>query len=127
VRSLARANSRGTDDETQDGERQHEQTSDDVQDRVAQTTNEEASAAIPIPRDLLRDNDDDGDVEQGQNVDVHVDAPLLEEEDDDEDDVHQGQGGVGEASSVWRNISASVSRLSGDTLWRQSTPADRNR
>ncbi|KAK5273617.1 hypothetical protein LTR96_000217 [Exophiala xenobiotica] len=127
VRSLARANSRGTDDETQDGERQHEQTSDDVQDRVAQTTNEEASAAIPIPRDLLRDNDDDGDVEQGQHVDVDVDAPLLEEEDDDDDDVHQRQGGVGEASSVWRNISASVSRLSGDTLWRQSTPADRNR
>ncbi|KAK5267548.1 hypothetical protein LTR40_014345, partial [Exophiala xenobiotica] len=91
------------------------------------TTNEEASAAIPIPRDLLRDNDDDGDVEQGQHVDVDVDAPLLEEEDDDDDDVHQRQGGVGEASSVWRNISASVSRLSGDTLWRQSTPADRNR
>ncbi|KAK5263306.1 hypothetical protein LTR40_014695, partial [Exophiala xenobiotica] len=42
VRSLARANSRGTDDETQEGERQHEQTNDDVQDRVAQTTNEEA-------------------------------------------------------------------------------------
>jgi len=115
VRSLARATSRGGDDETQEGE----QTSDEVQDRVAQSTNEEASAAIPIPS-LLRG--DDGDVEQGQNVDVDVDAPLLEEEDDD--DV-QGQG-VGEASSVWRNISASVSRLSGDTLWRQ-TPADRNR
>jgi len=116
VRSMARANSARSEDETTEDE----QTSDDVQNRVAQTINEEPSAAIPIPT-LAREDDErvnlDEDVEQGHNIDEH--EPLL------------GVGGSPqqerEGQSLWRNIvSASVSRLSGDTLWRQ-TPVDRNR
>lgn len=107
VRSLARG-----DDETLE----NEQTSDDVQERVAQTANEEPSAAIPIPTIQSDGRRADEDVERGQTAD----APLLGE------GGRNGRQQEGERQSVWRNISASVSRLSGDTLWRQ-TPVDRNR
>lgn len=107
VRSLARG-----DDETLE----NEQTSDDVQERVAQTANEEPSAAIPIPTIQGDGRRADEDVERGQAAD----APLLGE------GGRNGRQQEGERQSVWRNISASVSRLSGDTLWRQ-TPVDRNR
>jgi Ring finger domain len=106
VRSLARpGQSQGCD---QRGE--GEETSDDVQARAAQTVNDEPSAAIPIPQRADDENDeDDEDVERGQDID----DPLL--------------GQNPERQSAWRNVIArSLSRLSGDTLWRQ-TPADRSR
>ncbi|KIX06465.1 uncharacterized protein Z518_04441 [Rhinocladiella mackenziei CBS 650.93] len=117
VRSLARANSARFDDDTEEG-----MTGDEVQNRVAQTVNEEPSAAIPIPSPA-RDHeanrvDVDEDVERGQDADV--DEPLLGQS-------MTGQPQERERQSIWRNIvSASVNRLSGDTLWRQ-TPVDRNR
>lgn len=110
VRSLARANSARWEDDTLSDE----QTSDDVQSRVAQTTNDEPSAAIPIPVRLEDDRIDD-DVEQGRDAET----PLLS--------ASQAQQADRHGQPLWRNIvSASVSRLSGDTLWRQ-TPVDRNR
>ncbi|EXJ65669.1 uncharacterized protein A1O5_11196 [Cladophialophora psammophila CBS 110553] len=120
VRSMARQGTQRYDDEEEEedddsgdsleiGRRERERTSDDVQNRVAQTVNQEPSAAIPIPT-LSRE---DEDVERGQDLDV----PLLDRE----------RGGDRERHSMWRNmVSASVSRLSGDTLWRQ-TPVDRSR
>ncbi|KIW15552.1 hypothetical protein PV08_05600 [Exophiala spinifera] len=114
VRSLARTDSRYEEDVTEG-----EQTSDDVQERAAQTTNEDVSAAIPIPT-LLRDANHD--VEQGHAVDAEDDVPLLNGQ-------HAGGQNLAAArdgSTVWRSISASVSRLSGETLWR-NTPVDRNR
>ncbi|KAL2425984.1 hypothetical protein ABEF95_008553 [Exophiala dermatitidis] len=109
VRSLAHANTERSDE----GGSGDELTSDDVQDRVAQTANEEPSAAIPIPS-LGRGEDGredvDEDIERGHDADV----PLVGD--------MRGQ----ERQSLWRNLGASVSRLSGDTLWRQ-TPLDRNR
>lgn len=114
VRSLARTDSRNEEDTTEG-----EQTSDDVQERAARTTNEEASAAIPIPT-LLRDGDED--IEQGHAVDAGDDVPLL----DDQDPGRQNLAAARDGGTVWRSISASVSRLSGETLWRQ-TPVDRNR
>ena len=136
VRSMARqptTHSNGSDDEgdsdTESGVRQGEETSDDVQNRVAQTVNEEPSAAIPIPTPAR----DDEDIERGQDPDV----PLLEGGESLETsnstiaprDRPQTprRGREGERQSLWRNVvSASVNRLSGDTLWRQ-TPVDRNR
>lgn len=110
VRSLARANSARWEDDTLPDE----QTSDDVQSRAAQTTNDEPSAAIPIPVRLEEDRMDD-DVEQGRDVET----PLL-----GGSHTHQGDR---HGQPLWRNIvSASVSRLSGDTLWRQAS-VDRNR
>lgn len=118
VRSLARTNSTLFDDDATEDE----QTSDDVQNRVAQTTNDEPSAAIPIPT-LIRDDhavDDDEDVERGRDAEADVGSPLLGSPEAQQQQERERQ-------SVWRNIvSASVSRLSGDTLWRQ-TPIDRNR
>jgi len=113
VRSLARAGSARWEDETL----QDEQTSDDVQNLAAQTTNNEPSAAaIPIPIRIEHGRTDD-DVEQGREIE----APLLGGQRTQQSDRH------GEPQSLWRNIvGASVSRLSGDTLWRQ-TPVDRNR
>ena len=103
VRSLARAGQGAGSDQRQEGE----QTSDDVQSRAAQTVNEEPSAAIPIPSRV--EDSDDEDIERGQDVD----EPLL--------------GPTAERQSAWRNVIArSLSRLSGDTVWRQ-TPADRSR
>ncbi|KAG9771230.1 hypothetical protein KCU88_g6406, partial [Aureobasidium melanogenum] len=69
VRSLAHANTERSDE----GESGDELTSDDVQDRVAQTANEEPSAAIPIPS-LGRGEDGredvDEDIERGHDVDI---------------------------------------------------------
>ncbi|KEF58256.1 uncharacterized protein A1O9_06182 [Exophiala aquamarina CBS 119918] len=111
VRSLARAGSARWEDEML-----QEHTTDDVQSLVAETTNDEPSAAIPIPTRTEEDRIDD-DVEQGRDIE----EPLMGGSRDQQSDRH------GERQSLWRNIvSASVSRLSGDTLWRQ-TPVDRNR
>ncbi len=140
VRSLARqrttdSNDDDTDLENEDdvGIRQGESTSDDIQSRVAQTVNNEPSAAIPIPSF----NRDDEDIERGQDPDV----PLLEGDESldsfstmattpssiTDTATQSRRGRDGERQSLWRNIvSASVNRLSGDTLWRQP-PADRNR
>lgn len=116
VRSVARTDlDRFYDDVTDD-----ERTGDDLQEMVAQTSNDEPSAAISIPA-LAHENesraDADEDVERGHSL--AVDAPLL-------GGVTDAQRQDRERQSVWQNISASVSRLSGDTLWRQ-TPVDRNR
>ncbi|EXJ85453.1 hypothetical protein A1O1_05817 [Capronia coronata CBS 617.96] len=114
VRSLAHASLARFDDETIEGG----QTSDDIQDRVAQTSNEEPSAAIPIlsaAREGEMRGDVDEDVERGHDAD----AQLLG------GSVAGQQPGRGR-QSAWRNLSASVNRLSGETLWRQ-TPVDRDR
>jgi hypothetical protein len=140
VRSMARqrASHLVEDDEedsgTDSGARPDESTSDDVQNRVAQTVNEEPSAAIPIPTVSREDED----IERGQDPDV----PLLGGDESVESSstvtatttgsprvtmAQPRQGRDGERQSMWRNIvSVSVNRLSGDTLWRQ-TPVDRNR
>lgn len=135
VRSMARHGSQSPDEEDTDSEsgiRRGEMRSDDVQSRVAQTVNEEPSAAIPIPTISRGDTDADADVERGQDPDV----PLLEGDDSLDSSSstitpratpQPRQTRDGERHSMWRNIvSASVNRLSGDTLWRQ-TPVDRNR
>ena len=104
VRSLNKAGQGQRADQRQAGD----ETSDDVQERVAQTANEESSAAIPIPP---RDDDEieDEDIERGQDSE----EPLL--------------GEPVEGQTAWRNVVArSLSRLSGDTIFRQ-TPVDRNR
>jgi hypothetical protein len=81
--------------------------SDDVQARAAETVNETASAAIPIPR--LSDEDDE-DIERGTDSST----PL--------------RGAASAPRRAWRNLATmSFSALSGETaVWRQS-PADRNR
>ena len=104
VRSLNRAGQGQRADQRQAGD----ETCDDVQERVAQTANEESSAAIPIPS-RTEDEIEDEDIERGQDSE----EPLL--------------GEPVEGHSAWRNVVArSLSRLSGDTIFRQ-TPADRNR
>ena len=140
VRSLARQRTGSLNDDDSDvedeanaGVQPAETTSDDIQSRVAQTVNDEPSAAIPIPSF----NRDDEDIERGQDLDV----PLLEGDESLESSstIAATSGSVtdtrplsrrgrdGERQSLWRNIvSASVNRLSGDTLWRQP-PVDRNR
>lgn len=107
VRSFTRT---GADPDDTDQREDDEQTSDDIQQRAAQTINNEPSAAIPIP--VREDEQDaDEDVERGHNVD----DPLL------------GGRPSGTAQAGWRNIiGASLSRLSGETVWRQ-TPVDRSR
>ncbi|KAH0841283.1 PA domain-containing protein [Fonsecaea pedrosoi] len=143
VRSMARQGLQryDEDDEEEDdisgdnfgvGRRQGEGTSDDIQTRVAQTVNREPSAAIPIPS-LNRDNED---VERGQDPDVPLlgGAESLSSETTItpqrlRQDHARGpeRRGDREGQSMWRNmVSASVGRLSGDTLWRQ-TPVDRSR
>jgi hypothetical protein len=117
------------DTDTEPGVRQDEETSDDVQNRVAQTVNEEPTSAIPIPSPAR----DEEDIERGQDLDV----PLLGGNESLEssssstittrDAPRPRHGRDGERQSMWRNVvSASVNRLSGDTLWRQP-PVDRNR
>ncbi|KIX97167.1 uncharacterized protein Z520_07281 [Fonsecaea multimorphosa CBS 102226] len=144
VRSMARQGmQRYDDDEEEDdddigrdsleiGRREGESTSDDVQNRVAQTVNQEPSAAIPIPS-LSRE---DEDVERGQDPDVPLSGgseSLSSESTITPQRLRQDhRRGTErrrdrEGQSMWRNmVSASVGRLSGDTLWRQ-TPADRSR
>lgn len=63
-----------------------EQTSDDVQNRVALTVNEEPSAAIPIPRG--EGDNEDGDIERGQDID---------------DPIHSGPT---QGQAAWRNVIA---------------------
>lgn len=102
VRSVAR----GSHD---DGPADEGMSGEDLQSRVAETVNEEPSSAIPIP---VRGEDEaeDEDVERGQGID----EPLLGRQQADQ-------------HSSWRNILAtSLSRLSGETVWRQ-TPSDRSR
>jgi hypothetical protein len=135
VRSMNRQRASGLADDDEDdtdhedGILQGTSTGDDMQSRVAQSVNLEPSAAIPIPT-VSRD---DEDIERGQDPDV----PLLATEDSLDSSSTRtssarstprpGLGRDGERQSLWRNImSASVTRLSGDTLWRQ-TPVDRNR
>ncbi|KIW35608.1 uncharacterized protein PV07_02294 [Cladophialophora immunda] len=141
VRSMARQGMQRYDEEDEDddigdslefGRREGERTSDDFQNRVAQTVNQEPSAAIPIPS-LSRE---DEDVERGQDPDV----PFLGGSDSVSSEstitpqrLRQDHGRGTErrrdreGQSMWRNmVSASVGRLSGDTLWRQ-TPVDRSR
>jgi hypothetical protein len=118
VRSLARTNSGSTrlDDETTETE----QTSDDVQNRVAQTRNEDPTSAIPVPIRIDEDRNDE-DIERGVDTSVAQGVPI------GDDEQQQQQRPDREGRSLWTNIvSASVGRLSGDTLWRQA-PVDRNR
>jgi len=106
VRSLAQTGSgRWDEDQSTEGD----ETTDDVRSRVAQSVNREPSAAIPIPVRESGEMANNEDVERGQ---------AIEESTADRQPP--------ERQSVWRNISASVSRLSGDTVWGQ-TPVDRNR
>ena len=125
VRSLGQHRQAGSPENRIDGE----ETSDDIQDRAAETRNESPSAAIPIPS-----------AEDGEE-----DELLL-----DERDVERGHGGSGTEAqdqnarqtaprgvSGWRNIfGSSLSALSGETVWRltsltsrseNSTPVDRSR
>ena len=101
VRSMSRAEAGDAEDV--------EPSSDEVQNRIAHTVNDEPSSAIPIP--VRDDSIEDEDVEQGQAVD----DPLLE-------------GPPVERQANWRNILASsLTRLSGDTVWRQTPSSDRSR
>lgn len=128
VRSMARGGPARL-DESAGADREFEQTSDDVQNRVVQTSNNEPSAAIPIPS-ITRDGahrEVDEDVERGQDAAADADVPLLGSSTNPRQQGLQDRDRDRERQSMWRNIvSASVSRLSGDTLWRQ-TPVDRNR
>jgi hypothetical protein len=101
VRSLARGTGEGSDRDI---------SSEDLQAQVAETANDEPSSAIPIPALADDEEGEDEDVERGQNVE----ESLL-------------GGHAPERQSAWRNILAtSFSRLSGETVWRQ-TPTDRTR
>ena len=93
VRSMARAsNGQQGVDQRQQGD----ETSEHVQDRVAETVNEDSSAAIPIPSRINSESEDE-DLERGEDIG----EPLL------------GHGAEQQAS--WRNVVArSLSRLSGD-------------
>lgn len=103
MRSIAHADQQN--DQRQEGENR----SDDIQDRVAETTNDSPSAAIPIPP-RIDDSDDDSDIERG----TESAEPLV-------------AGSQPAPRSAWRNlVNGNLSALSGETVWRQ-TPADRNR
>ncbi|KAJ9653844.1 hypothetical protein H2198_007010 [Neophaeococcomyces mojaviensis] len=86
-----------------------EETADGVQERAATTLSDDSSAAaIPIPDRPDVTNIMDEDIERGEE------APT-------------GQENARPVASRWRGIlNASVSGLSGDTLWR-SNSVDRNR
>jgi len=87
-----------------------EETSDGVQERAATTVSvsDDSAAAIPIPDRPEGSNIMDEDIERGEE-------PPVEQEN------------VRPIASRWRGIlNASVSSLSGDTLWR-SNSVDRNR
>lgn len=108
VRSLARA---ASDDSAveQDNTEPGEETSDDIQERAATTVPDNASAAaIPIPDRQETPNIMDEDIERGEEAPLEQDAqrPI---------------------ASRWRGIiNASLSNLSGDTVWRTNS-VDRNR
>ena len=103
MRSIAHA------DQQNDMRQEGETRSDDVQDRVAETINESATAAIPIPS-ALHDSDDDSDIESHADNESHI------------------AGSQRAPSSAWRNLmSGNLLGLSGETLSGRQTPADRNR
>lgn len=108
VRSLARAsNDDGSTEE--DNREPGEETADGVQERAATTVPDNASAAaIPIPDRPDAPNIMDEDIERGEEATVEQDTqrPI---------------------ASRWRGIiNASLSNLSGDTVWRTNS-VDRNR
>ena len=82
---------------------------DDVQDMVAESRNDSPSAAIPIPR---------GEVEDDEDLERAIgDQRIIPT------GGHQNQS----FRRSWRNM-LSVSVLSGDTIWGgRSAPVDRNR
>lgn len=108
VRSLARAGS-SEDPAEEDNREPDEETSDDIQERAATTVPDNASAAaIPIPDRPDGSNLMDEDIERGEEAPHEQDAqrPI---------------------ASRWRGIiNASLSNLSGDTVWRTNS-VDRNR
>lgn len=110
VRSLARSGS-GESVVDEDNTVPGEETSDDIQERAATTIPDNASAAaIPIPDRPDGPNIMDEDIERGEEV------PLEQEQD--------AQRPI---ASRWRGIiNASLSNLSGDTVWRTNS-VDRNR
>ncbi|KIV88056.1 hypothetical protein PV10_08986 [Exophiala mesophila] len=117
VRSMAgNGNSSRSEDDHESTE--DEQTGDNFQNQVAQTANDDPSAAIPIP---IRND------EETLNQDVERVAA------DDQDallEIRARQSELGmeqQPQTLWgRMLSSSMRGLSGDTLWRQ-TPVDRNR
>lgn len=108
VRSLAKASS---DDNASEGDNREpgEETADGVQERAATTVPDNASAAaIPIPDRQDAPSIMDDDIERGEEALVEQDTqrPI---------------------ASRWRGIvNASLSNLSGDTVWRTNS-VDRNR
>lgn len=117
VRSMAR-NGHSSRSEDDHDSTEDEQMGDDFQNQVAQATNDEPSAAIPIP---IRND------EETLNQDVERVAA------DDQDallEIRARQSELAmeqQSQSLWgRMLSSSMRGLSGDTLWRQ-TPVDRNR
>ena len=113
VRSLAKSNRNGsptTTDERQEGE----ETSDGVQDRVAETSNENPSSAIPIPSitndaddDILMLEDDD-DIERGHDREAQTEPRETQTE----------STPASSTAGRWRNVlGSSLTALSGDTLF----------
>ena len=113
VRSLAKSNGSGaatTADERQEGD----ETSDGVQDRVAETSNENPSSAIPIPSinteaddDILMLEDDD-DIERGHDRETQVEPRGAQTE----------STATSSTAGRWRNVlGSSLTALSGDTLF----------
>jgi len=103
VRSMQRSGPPGDDDE--DNREPGDETADTVQERVATTISDDTStASIPIPDRQDTSNLMDEDVERGEDL-----PPADRTE----------QRPVG---SRWRGIiNASLSNLSGDTLWRTNS------
>lgn len=110
VRSMQKNNASG--EESEDNREPGEQTADDVQERVATTVPEDpAVAAIPIPERQDTQNLMDEDIERGNDT-SHQESEA---------------GTSRPVASRWRGIiNASLSNLSGDTLWRANSE-DRNR
>jgi len=108
VRSMQRSGP--SEDNEEDNREPGDETADTVQERVATTIPDDTStASIPIPDRQDVPNLMDQDVERGE------DLPPTEQNE---------QRPIG---SRWRGIiNASLSNLSGDTLWRTSS-VDRNR
>lgn len=85
-------------------DRDHEESSDDVQSQAAETRNDSPSSAIPIDRPS---EGADSDLEQG---DAASTTPLL-----------NTASTSAPPQSGWRNFaSLSLSALSGDTIWHQA-------
>ncbi|KAK5938697.1 hypothetical protein PMZ80_008889 [Knufia obscura] len=108
VRSVQRSGPAG--DSEEDNREPGDETADAVQERVATTVPDDTStASIPIPDRQDMPNLMDEDVERGEEI-----PPSA-------------QHGQRPLASRWRNIvNASLSNLSGDTVWRTNS-VDRNR